>query len=225
MTVTITEERLEHDDGLAPDDPDGAAGAATTSASDGQGEGAPAPRSPRPAERRRRWPLVLCVLLAVLGFGGSGYFGRAWLQQRADDNQVTQVRATATGFVQALTNFDPGTVDADFARIQAYATGSFATQAKQFFGSSIRQQLQTAGAASRGQVRDLFVESLSGGDATIFAVADQTYLNDKLTSAQADTLRLELDMTDGAGGWRVAAVTVLQSPAGFPTASGSSTTP
>ena len=212
--MTITDDRLEEQ---ATAGTGGEPEAVEASPGDSTDPAAPAaPGATARAERRRRWPLVVCVVLAALGFAGTGYFGRAWLQQRSDNARLSQVRSTATGFVQSLTNFDPGTVDSDFARIQSYATGSFATQAKQFFGSAIRQQLQTAGAASRGQVRDLFVESLTGNDATVFAVVDQTYLNDKLKSAAADTLRLELDMTDGTAGWRIAAVTVLQSPAGFP---------
>lgn len=167
---------------------------------------------------RRWWPTVLCAVLAVIGFAGTGFFWRAWQSQRSTGGSTTQVRSTATGFVTALTNFDPGTVDSDFTRIQSYATGAFATQAQQFFGSSIRQQLTTAGAASRGQVRDLFVESMSGNEATVFVVVDQTYINGKLTSPVSDTLRLELGLTDGSSGWQVASVTVLQSPTGFSSA-------
>ena len=183
------------------------------------------PGAPRNRTGRRRWPLIALAVLAALGSAGTAFFGRAWLAQRDSTTQTAQVRATATAFVEALTNFDPGTVDADFSRIQSFATGQFAGQARQFFGSSIRQQLQAAAAASRGQVRDLFVESLSGGGATVFAVVDQTYLNDKLKSPMADTLRLELDMSDGSSGWRVAAVTVLQSPGGFPASSSNGVTP
>lgn len=187
----------------------------------------PQPRtSTTPMSAPRRGLAVLCLVLGVLavaGFAGTGYFGRAWLSQRSTNSQTTQVRSTAEGFVSALTNFDPGTVDADFARIQGYATGSFATQAKQFFSSTIRSQLQTAGAASRGQIQDLFVESLSGNQASVFAVVDQTYVNDKMTSPAADTLRLDLVMTLSASGWKISTVTVVQSPAGFPTAGSGST--
>lgn len=178
-----------------------------------------APPASAPTRRPRRWPTVLLAGLAVAGFAGTGYFGRAWLAQRASGSQEAQVRSTATGFVTALTNFDPGTVVGDFSRIQSYATGSFATQARQFFGSTIGQQLQAAGAASRGQVADLFVESLSASQATVFAVVDQTYLNDKMSSAAADTLRLELVLSEQGSAWKVSTVTVLQSPAGFPTTS------
>jgi hypothetical protein len=175
-----------------------------------------APPARRNGRAPQAWLTILCAALAVAGFAGTGFFGKSWLAQRSTNAELAQVRSSAAGFVTALTNFDPGTVDADFAHIQSYATGSFATQAKQFFSSSIRQQLETAGAASRGQVADLFVESMSGNAATVFAVVDQTYLNDKLTSAAADTLRLELSMLEGTSGWKISAVTVVQSPAGFP---------
>jgi hypothetical protein len=188
----------------------------------------PATPVPVVVSRRARWLSVLLAVLAVLGLAGTAFFARAWWGQRSSQSQTasqtTQVRTAADGFVTALTNFDPGTVDADFGRIQGYATASFATQAKQFFSSSIRSELQTAGAASRGQVQDLFIESLSGNQATVFAVVDQTYVNDKMTTPSADTLRLELGMTQLKSGWKISTVTVVQSPAGFPT-TGATTPP
>lgn len=176
-----------------------------------------------PAAVPRVWRslALTCALIAAASLAAAGFFAQAWWSQRSSSSssqqEAAQVRSTAGAFVSALTNFDPGTVNTDFTRIQSYATGAFATQAKQFFGSSIRQQLQSAGAASRGQIADLFVESLSGTQATVFAVVNQTYLNDKMTSPAADTLRLELVMSDLASGWHISAVTVLQSPNGFPT--------
>jgi hypothetical protein len=216
MSIALEEEKLEPEAAEELPGPDAEPDDEAAAGREGW-----SPPARRGARMPRAWLTILCAALAVAGFAGTGYFGKAWLAQRSSNAELAQVRSTAAGFVTALTNFDPGTVDADFGRIQSYATGSFATQARQFFGSSIRQQLETAGAASRGQVEDLFSESMSGSAATVFAVVDQTYLNDKLTSAAADTLRLELSMTDGASGWKISAVTVVQSPAGFPSTSGS----
>jgi hypothetical protein len=212
MTTAIADP-IRTDDDPAADAPtaDAAPAAAVEGAHPASEEAMPALKT-----RRRRWPFLVCAVLIVAGFSGTGYFGSQWLAQRSSAAETAQVRTTSAEFVTALTNFDPGTVDADFARIQHLATGSFATQARQFFGSSIRQQLQAAGAASRGQVLDLFIEALSGSQATVFAVVDQTYLNSKMTSPTADTLRLELVLSDGSSGWLVSTVTVVQSPAGFP---------
>jgi hypothetical protein len=170
--------------------------------------------------RWRWWPTVACAVLAVIGFAGTGYFGRAWLDQRSTNNATTSVKTASANFVSALTNFDPGTVDSDFTRIEDDATGPFASQAQSFFGTSIRQQLIAADAASRGQVRDLFVEAINGGQATVFVVVDQQYENSKSSHVASDTLRLELGLTDVSGRWLISSVDVLQSPTGFVTPTG-----
>ena len=62
-------------------------------------------------------------------------------------------------FLTDFTNFNAKTVDSDFTAINNMATGAFATQAKKFFNSSIRRALEKALAESRGQTRDLYVQS------------------------------------------------------------------
>lgn len=174
----------------------------------------------------KRWPLIVCALLAAVGFAGTGYFGRYWLNARSTSNQDNQVRTATSQFVSALTTFNAGNIDSDFARIQSLATGTFATQARQVFGSSIRNQLIAAGAGSRGQIRYLYIESDGGGQATVFVVVDQVYITQKLTAPVSDTLRLEIGLNDTTVGWRVSSVNVLQSPSGFtPTAPGGTTSP
>ncbi|MDA8340909.1 MAG: hypothetical protein M0007_01595 [Actinomycetota bacterium] len=176
-------------------------------------------RRPWVAWRRRAVGAV-----ALLGLVGTLVFGHAWAVQRQQAERQAQVRSVANGFLLALTNFDTASVDADFNRVQAYATGTFATQSTQFFGSSIRSQLQTALASSRGQIRSLFVQSLVGGTATVFAVVDQTYVNAKMTAPAADVLRIVLDLADRPAGWKVADVTVLGNGSATP-ATGSSSQP
>jgi hypothetical protein len=178
----------------------------------------PAPEE-RPAPQRavsaKRWPLMVCAVLAAIGFAGTGYFGRYWLNDRSTSSQVNQVRAATSNFVRDLTNFNPGNIDSDFTNIQALATGTFANQAHQYFGSPIRNQLTAAHAGSRGQVRDLFIESLANGQADVFVVVDQDYTNSSMNSEVSDTLRLEIGLNDTSAGWKVSSVNVLQSPSGF----------
>jgi hypothetical protein len=175
-------------------------------------DGAAPGRRPQP-RGRRRWPTVVLALLALGGIGGTVGFGLAWagLHQRAAGE--AQAERAARSFLVDLTNFDAKTVDADFGAVTSMATGPFASQAQKFFNSSIRQELQKALASSRGQIRALYVQSYGTGQATVYAVVDQLYANDKLTTPQTDVLRIVVTMSEVQGRWKVADVTVLQGPA------------
>lgn len=173
---------------------------------------------------------LLAVVLAVTTMASVATavgFGVAWSSEHAVFRQEAQVRAASSGFLLALTNFDPGTIDADFSRITGDATGAFSQQAQQFFGTKIRQELETARAGSRGEVRHLFIESISARSATVYAVVDQTYANAKMSTPNADVLRVVLQLVEAPGSsrWKVSGVTVLQPPSVYsgsqPTAPGS----
>ena len=161
----------------------------------------------RPATGRRGLSVV-----AALGVAGTVGFGSAWWLGRSQPSQPTAVKTAAADLVTALTNFNPGTVGADFSRIEKDATGAFSRQAHKVFGSSIRTELASAHAASRGKIDDLYIQSVRGGHATVFAVVTQTYLNAKQTLPVHDTLRLVIGLTDDAGSWKASSVEVLQQP-------------
>lgn len=173
--------------------------------------------------RRRRAGVAVLAVLAVLGLAGTVGFGVAWKGLQAKQAGEAQARAAARSFLVDLTNFNAKTVDADFSAVSSMATGPFAAQAQKFFNSAIRQELQKALASSRGQVRALYVQSYGGGNAAVYAVVDQLYVNDKLTSPQTDVLRIVVDLSQVSGRWKVADVTVLQGPS-LGTPSGSSST-
>ena len=177
-----------------------------TGADDRTGPGRRRPRS------RRRAAFVGISTLAVLGLAGTAAFASAWAGLHARQQGEVEVRATARTFLRALTNFDARTVDADFNAITNMATGQFAGQANRFFNSAIRQELQTALALSRGQIRSSYVESYGGGAATVYAVVDQLYANNKITAPQSDVLRLVVGLARVSGGWKVSDVTVLEGP-------------
>ena len=91
------------------------------------------------------------------------------------------------------------------------ATGTFAKQANRF-NSSIRQQLETTLTSSRGQIRSLYVQEVSGNQATVYAVVDQLYVNRTLQAPRSDVLRVVVQMSDTGGTWKVSNVTVLEGP-------------
>lgn len=160
----------------------------------------------------RRGLVLGLAIVAILGLLGSIGFGVAWWRADAAGHRSQEARNTTRDFLLALTNFDAATVDADFARIQSYATGDFANQAQQFFGSQVRQALKEVQASSRGEVRSLYVESQSGNRASVFGVVDQTIINRKFTAPEADELRIDVTLVQVGGHWRVSEVNVLQAP-------------
>ena len=187
---------------------------------------------PRPAARRRggqpsgpsRRSVRILALVAVLGVLGTLVFGILYATQGSNSSaQNPAVNQAAQAFLTDFFNFNAKTVDADFGAVTNMATGQFATQAKQFFNTSIRQALETALAESRGQTRALYVQSESADAATLYAVVDQTYVNNKIATPQADVVRLVMHLQNLGGTWKISNVTVLEgaSPASEGSASGS----
>lgn len=178
---------------------------------------APAESPDRATSRRRSRSRVLTAALAVIlviAVAAAITFGLEWRAAGSETAAQNAAAASARSLVVALTNFDPGTVGADFSRIKSMSTGAFAGQADRFFATSIGRQLSQAGAASRGKVSALDVQSVNGSQATVFAVVSQTYLNDKQKTPLTDVLRLVIGLTDVNGNWLVSSVQVLQQPVG-----------
>ncbi len=169
----------------------------------------PGESRPAPGPRQRIGAVGLVAILGVLGTIG---FGLAWGLSATGPTTNTAVTDSARNLVLALTNFDPGTVSADFNRVESDATGAFATQAKKVFGSAIRHELEAAHAASRGRIEDLYIQSVSGSHATVFAVVQQTYLNTRTSAPVRDTLRMVIGLSDTSSGWLASSVRVLEQP-------------
>jgi Mce-associated membrane protein len=183
--------------------------AAETGAPDAEAPRVVAPGRPG----RGRKGVVALAIVAVLGVAGTVTFWQKWSGLNGRQQASAQASQSARTFLVALTNFDAKSVDRDFSQITAMATGPFARQANQFFNSSIRQQLENALASSRGQVRSLYVQSVGGGQATVYAVVDQLYVNRTLSAPQSDVLRVVVQLSETGGTWKIADVTVLEGPA------------
>ena len=180
----------------------------------------------RPAPSRRAFKVA--SLLAVVGLLGTLIFGilYATKSSSAGPTQDPAVLSASRAFLTDFFNFNAKTVDADFNAVTGMATGAFSNQAKQFFNTSIRKALEQALAESRGQVRYLAVqtENQAAGTASVYAVVDQTYVNNKISSPQADVVRLVADLQQVGGVWKISNVTVLEgaTPASAGSSSGSS---
>lgn len=155
--------------------------------------------------------LFVCALgAAVILFG-------LWHQANGAERKRAEVASTATAFLQALTNFQSATIDHDVAAIKAYAVGDFADQVKQFFGPSAVDAIKKADAKSTGQVASVFVESLSGVNATAFGVVNEVVTNKNNPTPRNQVVRIEIGMLDTAQGWKINRVDILQSPTATPT--------
>lgn len=179
----------------------------------GPRDSAVAYRRPRAgAGRAPRWAVPALAVVTIVSVVLAVVFGVLWSGLNSQRDTTATVKRVAYDFLVALTNFRPSTLDGDLANLQTYATGDFAKQANQFFGTSIRQALEQVQASSDGQIRYLFVQSLKGSQANVYAWVDQTFTNNKLTSLQTDTLQMSLSMTDTSSGWKISNVSVLNSP-------------
>jgi hypothetical protein len=176
---------------------------------------------PRPPTKRRpggpepgpsRKTLAIVGVVAALGLLGTLIFGVLYATKSSGQIQDPAVLSASRTFLTDFFNFDAKTVDSDFNAVTNMATGQFSSQATQFFNSNIRKALESALAESRGQIRYLEIQSEGNppGTASIYAVIDQTYVNNKISTPQSDVVRLIADLQQVGGVWKISSVTVLE---------------
>ena len=169
-------------------------------------------RSTAPGPSPRAFRLV--AVLAALGLAGTLLFGVLYATDSGGRGNVQppEVIAASRTFLTNFFNFDAKSLDHNFNTVEGMATGSFSNQAQQFFNSNIRKALESALAESRGQIRNLDVQSYdpAAGTASIYAVIDQTYVNNKISTPQSDVVRLTADLKQVNGTWKISNVTVLE---------------
>jgi len=162
--------------------------------------------------------------VTIVALAAAVAFGLAWSNLNSQNAERQAVKNVATTCLLDLTNFKPSTVDADLSALQTCAApGSlFASQAAQTFSPTTRQALIQASATYEGQMRNIFVETLSASKAEVYAVLDTKYQNSKVNTPVVDTLRVTVDLVNTSQGWRISAITV-ENPSGTPGSSSSST--
>jgi hypothetical protein len=153
--------------------------------------------------------LAVAVVAAVL-------FAVLWQGAQGRERQRAEVASAASSFLLALTNFSGATIESDIAEIQSYAVGDFADQVKSFFDPQAVAALRQAQARSVGRIRSLFVESLSGGSATVFGVVDEAVSNAAQSAPRTELIRIDIEMIETTQGWKVNRVNILQSPGQSP---------
>jgi len=170
-----------------------------------------APASPDLKTRIARSPMVPWALFAV-AMAAAVVFAVLWNGAKGAEHRRTEVAASANRFLIALTNFSGETIDADVREIRSFAVGDFADQVSTFFDQDAVTALRQAKAKSVGRVQNLFVESLSGGSATVFGVVNEQVTNTANPTPRAEIVRVEVELIDTKAGWKVNRVNILQSP-------------
>jgi hypothetical protein len=186
-------------------------------------QGTPTPTTTPTPRRSRRRGTAVPGMVALAGLLGTLVFGLLWAGASGSSGSDPAMTGAARAFMTDLTNFNAKSIDADFTAITSMATGTFSGQASKFFNSSIRSQLQDALAESRGQIRDLYVQSQSAQQGSVYVVDDQVYANNKITTPQSDVLRVVVNLAKVGTVWKISDVTVLEgaTPASTGSASGS----
>jgi len=174
----------------------------------------PRPRVPRISFSWRRitagkaLPWVLFLVAAAVAM----FNWYQWRGLKADNHEREVVASVGHDFVLALTSFSGTTIDADVRRIKSFAVGDFAQQVDQTFSDAQIQRIKSAHVVSKSKIAKLFVEDVTGAQATVFAVVDETVTNRSSPASRTDVLRLEVGLIDTTDGWKVNNVNILQTP-------------
>lgn len=158
------------------------------------------PEPAAPARTRSVLPwAVAMVAVAVALFSTVQWLG---LQGEADDRR--DVALASTAFLADLLNWDAGDgMDDTVTALRAQGTGRFLAQAEDLFGGPLGDELEVAAATSEGAVEDLFVQSIEGDRAEVFAIVQQS-VSSTVTSGSERTIRqviLQLERVEGT--WRI----------------------
>ncbi|HEX2069730.1 MAG TPA: hypothetical protein VHH54_05955 [Actinomycetota bacterium] len=137
-----------------------------------------------------------------------------WRGEAGEEGRRDEVAVAATGFLKALTDFSGETIEQDVAEIEAFAVGDFAEQVRTFFNPQAREALKRARARSVGRVQRVYVQSVGEDTASVFGVVNETVTNRAQRTPRQEVLRIEIDMIETTGGWKVNRVNILQSPGG-----------
>ncbi|MGH2698615.1 MAG: hypothetical protein ACRDJL_05365, partial [Actinomycetota bacterium] len=133
---------------------------------------------------KRYLPWVLLALALV----AATTFGLLWQRERSKANEESELRAQATEFIDDLTSISADTAEADAEAIKQWAVGDFADEAEVFYGQEAIDAVVDAEASTEGEIQELFVQSLSEGEGSVFAVIDYTVTNAGTDEPKTDTV-------------------------------------
>lgn len=166
---------------------------------------------------RRAWPWVrrwLPWLVVGIALAVAAVFAYLWWEYRSEENTRREIEEVATDFTRALTDFSAETIEEDVREIKSFAVGSFSDEVDTFFGDETVAAVKEADATSDGEIEGLYVQHIGETSASVFVLVSETVSNAAVTEPQTDTLRIEVDLIETTGGWKVENVQILQAPGG-----------
>jgi hypothetical protein len=150
--------------------------------------------------------------LLALALTAAATFGYLWQEARAATAAEDELRAQATAFIGDLMSISAETAQADAAAIKDWAVGDFADEAEVFYGREAIDAVVELKATTKGDVRELFVQSLEDGEGSVFAIVDHTVTNANTDEPKSDTVRMSIEMIESKEGWKVNRVRIFESP-------------
>ncbi|MEU4312109.1 hypothetical protein [Nocardia sp. NPDC024068] len=148
------------------------------------------------------------VVALVLTSGLSAILGWQWLDRRAIDGAAQAALAAAQQYAVTLTSIDAARIDADFAAIDAGATGEF----KKMYAESaqnLRPLLVEARSVSKGRVTAASIRSASRDRVVIMLFVDAEVGNTTTAVPRIDRNRIIMTMYEVDGRWLAGEVELL----------------
>lgn len=167
-------------------------------------------RSPRRRSTGRQRPPILPWVVAFAALVMAGISTWQWLSLENEQRARDEVQRAAEIFIVELTNWDAtdGLEDTR-TRLEEVGAGTFVEEVDELFGGTLGAELEAAGAVSRGEVQDVFVQRIEGDAAVVFAVAVQELSTDLSDTAERTVRSARIELTRVDGAWRVSSVQLL----------------
>lgn len=165
--------------------------------------------APTPGTPRRRLTSLLPWTIAALAVAVAVVAIVQWRDLADREAAREDVAATASAFLVHLTTWDADDgLDDTRAALEAAGTDGFRAEVDDLFGGELGEALEEVGAASEGEVRDLFVQRIEGDQALVFAVVVQRVDADADEQVTVRSARVHLERS--GDGWLVAQVDLVE---------------
>jgi hypothetical protein len=112
-----------------------------------------------------------------------------------------------------MTNFGSDTIERDVEEIRSFATGTFASEVDELFGTQTIAAIKEAEATSTGRVEKIFVQELDADSSSVFAVVSEEVANKNMAEPRADVIRMEISLVRQDEQWKINRIDLFQTQA------------